>query len=153
MTDVGDLPLDAPATPDIHAMTTGTDLDSVTLNAEPITTTIGAAAARTLVEVTPGHSTDLPAATSHMTEAPVPTATIMIHPTTDPHLTGTLPGMTPDPDIGPGNIITNQTEDLHPLHRHNLGNTRTEDTNKSQSMTHHWNTIAQVMMTVTPMVI
>ena len=77
----------------------------------------------------------------------------MIHPTADPHLTGTLPGMTADPDIGLGNIITNQTEDLHPLHGHHLGNTRTEDTNKSQSMTHHRNTIAQMMMTVTLMVI
>ena len=134
-------------------MTTGTDLDSVTLDPDPITTTIGATAARTIIEVTPGHSTDLPAATSHMTEAPVPTAAIVIHPTADPHLTGTLPGMTADPDIGPGNIITNQTEDLHPLHGHHLGNTRTEDTNKSQSMTHHQNTIAQTMMTVTVMVI
>ena len=33
----------------------------------------------------------------------------MIHPTTDPCLTGTLPKMTADLDIGPGNIITNQT--------------------------------------------
>ena len=122
MTDIGDLPLDTPATPDVHATTTGTDLDSVALNPDPITTTIGGAAARTLVEVAPGHSADLRDATSHMTEAPVPTTAIMLHPTTDPHLTGTLPGMTGDPDIGPGNIITNQTEDLHPLHRHYLGN-------------------------------
>ena len=77
----------------------------------------------------------------------------MIHPSADPHLTGTLPRMTADPDIGPGNTITNQTEDLHPLHRHHLGNTRTGDTNKSQSMTHHWNTIAQTTMTATLMVI
>ena len=70
----------------------------------------------------------------------------MIHPTTDPHLTGTLPEMTADPDIGPGNISTNQTKDLHPLHGHCPGNTRTEDTNKSQLMTHHQNTIAQMTM-------
>ena len=131
MTEVGDLPLDAPATPDVHAMTTGTDLDSVTLNPNPITTAIGVVAARTLIEVAPDHSTDLPIATSCMTEAPVPTAAIMIHPTTAPRLTGTLPVMTADPDIGPGNIITSQTEDLHPLHGHHLGNTRTKDTNKS----------------------
>ena len=152
MTEV-DLPLDAPATPDIHATTTGTDLDSVTPNADPVTTAIGVAVTRTPIEVTPGHSTDLPTATSHVTEAPVPTAAIMIHPTTDPHLTGTLPGMTADPDIGPGNTITNQTEDLHPLHGHHPGNTRTENTNKSQLTTHHWNTIAQTTMTATPMVI
>ena len=88
-----------------------------------------------------------------MTEAPVCTTVIVIHPTADPHLTGTLPGMTADPNIGPGNIIPNQTKDLHPLHGHHLGNTRTEDTNKSQSITYHQNTIAQMMMTVTPMVI
>ena len=88
-----------------------------------------------------------------MTEAPVPTSAVVIHPTADPHLTGTLPEMTADPDIGPGNIITNQTEDLHPLHRHHPGNTGTEDTNKSQSMTHHLNTIAQMTMTVTLMMI
>ena len=88
-----------------------------------------------------------------MTEAPVPTPTIMIHPTAGPHLTGTLPRMTADPNIGPGNTITNQMEDLHPLHGHHPGNTRTENTNKSQSMTHHQRTIAQMMMTVTLMVI
>ena len=86
-----------------------------------------------------------------MTEAPVPTSAIMIHPTADPHLTGTLPRMTADPDIGPGNISTNQTKALHPLHRHCPGNIRTGDTNKSQLTTHHWNTIAQTTMIVTPM--
>ena len=151
MTEVGDLPLDAPATPDVHAMTTGTDLDSVAPDPDPITTAIGVAATKTPIEVTPGHSTDLPAATSHMTEAPVPTTTIVIHLTADPHLTGTLPKMTADPNIGPGNISTNQTKDLHPLHGHHPGNTRTEDTNKSKSMTHHRNTIAQMTMTATPM--
>ena len=59
--------------------------------------------------------------------------------------------MTADPNIGPGDISTNQIKDLHPLHRHCPGKTRTEDTNKSQSTTHHQNTIAQVTMTVTPM--
>ena len=58
-------------------MTTGTDLDSVTLDPDPITTAIGVVAAMTLVEVTPDHSTDLPIKTSHVTEAPVPTTAIM----------------------------------------------------------------------------
>ena len=132
-------------------MNTGTHLDSVALDLDPATTAIGVVATKTPIEVAPGHSTDLPTATSHLTEAPVPTATAVIHPTADPHLTGTLPKMTADPDIGPGNISTNQTEDLHPLHRHHPGNTRTEDTNKSQLMTHHQNTIAQMTMTVTLM--
>ena len=150
MTEVGGLPLDITVTPDTHAMNTGTDLDSVALDPNPTTTAIGVAATKTPIEVAPDHSTDLPAATSHMTEAPVPTTAIVIHPTADPHLTGTLPKMTADPDIGPGNISTNQTKDLHPLHGHHPGNTRTEDTNKSQLMTHHWNTIAQTTMTGTP---
>ena len=151
MTEVGDHPLDAPVTPDIHAMTTGTDLDSVAPDPDPVTTAIGVATAKTPVEVAPGYFTDLPTVTSYMTEAPVPTTAFMIHLTTDPHLTGTLPKMTADPDIGPGNISTNQTKDLHPLHRHHPGNTRTEDTNKSKSTTHHWNTIAQMTMTATLM--
>ena len=129
MTGVGDLPLDITATPDAHAMTTGTDLDSVALDPDPVTTAIGVVAARILIEVAPYHSTDLPIATSHVTEAPVPTTAITIHLTADPHLTGTLPTMTADLDIGAGNHITNQTEVLHPLHGHHLGNTRTKDTN------------------------
>ena len=130
MTEVGGLPLDITATPDAHAMNTGTDLDSVTLNLNPVTTAIGVVATMTLIEVTPDHSTDLPITTSLMIEAPVPTAAITTHPTADPRLTGTLPVMTADLDIGLGNIITNQTEILHPLHRHCPGNTRTKDTNK-----------------------
>ena len=134
-------------------MTTGTGLESGTPDPNPITTAIGVVATSTLIEVTPDHSTDLPVTTSHMTEAPVPTTAVVIHLTADPHLTGTLPEMTADLDIGPGNCITNQTEVLHPLHRHHLGNTRTKDTNKSQLMTHHQNTMAQMTMTVTQMMI
>ena len=134
-------------------MTTGTDLDSASLDPDPITTAIGVVATRTLIEVVPDHSTDLPVATSHMTEAPVPTTDITIHLTTDPRLTGTLPGMTADLDIGPGNCITNPTEVLHPLHRHHLGNTRTIDTNKSQLTTHRQNATAQMTMTATQMMI
>ena len=153
MTGVEDLPLDITTTPDVHAMTTGTDLDSVALNPNPITTAIGVVATRTLAEVTPDPSTDPPITTSHMTGAPVPTTTIMIHLTTDVHFIGTLPKITGDLDIGPGNNITNQTKDLHPLHRHHLGNIRTKDTDKSQLTTCHQNTTAQMTMTVTQMMI
>ena len=59
--------------------------------------------------------------------------------------------MTADPDIGPGDISTNQIKDHHPLQGHHPGKTRTEDTNKSQLTTHHWNTIAQTTITVTLM--
>ena len=130
MTEVGGLPLDVTATPDTHTMNTGTDLDSVALNLEHITTAIGVVATMTLIEVTPDHSTDLPVTTSHVIEAPVPTATVTTCPIADPRLTGTLPVTTADLDIGPGHIITNQTEVLHPLHGHHPANTRTKDTYK-----------------------
>ena len=53
-------------------MNTGTDLDIATLDLDLIITAIGAVAAMILVEVAPDCFTDLPVATSHMTEAPVP---------------------------------------------------------------------------------
>ena len=153
MTGVGDPPLDTTVMPDAHAMMAETDLDSATLDLTPITTAIEVVATRILAEVTPHLSTDLPITASHMTEAPVPTTTIAIHLTADPHLTGTLPVMTADLDINPGDNTTDQPRDLHPLHRHHLGNTRTKDTNKSQLMTHHQNTTAQMTMTANQMMI
>ena len=44
MTGVGDLPLDVTVTPDGHAMTSGTDPDSVALDPNPVTTAIGVVA-------------------------------------------------------------------------------------------------------------
>ena len=134
-------------------MTTETDLDSVTLDPDPITTAIGVVAARTLTEVTPDHSTDLPIATSHVTGALVPTIAIATPLTKDLHPIGTLPEMIADLNIGPGNNITNQTEDLYQPHRHHLGNSRTKGTNRSQLMTHHQSTTAQMTMKVTQMMI
>ena len=107
----------------------------------------------TLIEVDPDHSTDLPITTSHMIEAPVPTTAVMTHPTTDLLLTGIPPKMTADLDIDLGNNTTNQPKDLHPLHTHHPGNLRTGNINRSQSMTHHRNTIAQMTMTATLMMI
>ena len=77
----------------------------------------------------------------------------MTHLTADLHLTGILPKITADLDIDPGNNTTDQPKDLHPLHIHHLGNLRTRNTNKSQLMTPHQNTIAQTTMTVTQMMI
>ena len=134
-------------------MNAGTDLDSVALNPDLVTTAIEVIATMTLLEVNPDHSTDLPIAVSYMIEAPVPTATIVTHPTIDLPLTGIPPEMTADLDIDLGNNTTNQPEDLHPLHTHHPGNLRTGNINRSQLMTHHWNTIAQTTMTVTPMMI
>ena len=62
-------------------MNTETDLDSVTLDPDPVTTAIGATATTTHIGVDQGHSTGLPATISHMIEAPAPTTTIMTHPT------------------------------------------------------------------------
>ena len=130
-------------------MNTGTDLDSVALNPNPVTTTIGAVAATTLVGVNPDHSTDLPIATSHVIEAPVPTTTVMTHPTADLPLTGIPPQMTADLNIDLENNTTNWPKDLHPLHTLHPGNLRTGHINRSQSTIHHRNTIAQMTMTVT----
>ena len=110
MTGVGDPPLDITVTPDTHAMIAETDLDSATPNLTPITTAIEVVAARTLTEVTPGHSTDLPIAASHVTGALVPTTTAATHLTADLHLIGILPKMTADLDIDPGDNTTNQPE-------------------------------------------
>ena len=59
--------------------------------------------------------------------------------------------MTADLDIDLGNNTTNQPEDR--LHIHHLGNLKTGNTNRSQLMTPHQNTIAQTTMKVTQMMI
>ena len=131
MIGVGDLPLDVTATPDAHAMTTGTDLDSVTLDPNPVTTAIGVVATRTLIEVAPNLSTDLPVTTSHVTEALVPTAIAMTHLTTDLHPIEILPEMTADCNTDPESNTTDQPKVLLPLHRHHPGIIRIRDTNRS----------------------
>ena len=153
MTGVGDPPLDITITPDAHATIAETDLDSAALNLAPITTAIEVVATRTLTEVTPDLSTDLPIAASHVTGALVPTAATATHLTTDLHLIGILPEMTADLDTDPESNTTDQPEDLHPHHRHHLGNIRTRDTNRSQLTTHHQSTTAQMTMKATQMMI
>ena len=134
-------------------MTTEIDLDSVTLDPNHITTAIGATATMTLAEVNLGHSTGPPSAISHMIEAPAPTAAVVTHPTADMPLTGMPPEMIADPTIDLLNATTNWPEDPHHLHTLHHGNLRTENINKSQSMTHHRITIVQTIMTVTLMMI
>ena len=148
MTGMTDPPLDIIVTPDVHTMITRIDPDSVAHDLTPITTYIGVAATRITAEVTPGHSTDLPTIVSHVTGAPVPTATATTHLTTDLHLIGILPKMTADLDI---NLTSNTTDwpvDPHPLCKHQLGNIRIRDTSKLLSTTHHQSTPAQMIMTV-----
>ena len=148
MTGVKDPPLDVIVTPDAHTMITRIDPDSVAPNLDLVTTDIGVAATRTTTEVTPGHSTDLPAIVSHVTGAPVPTATATTHLPADLHLIGILPKMTADLDINPTSNIRDQPVDPHPLHKHQLGNIRIRDTSKLLLMTHHQSTTVQMIMTV-----
>ena len=149
MTGVIDPPLDAIATPDSHTMITRIDPVSVAPNLAPITIDIGVVATKTPTEVAPGHSTDLPPIVSHITGAQVPTSTAMTHCTADLHLIGILPEMTAALDINPENNTTDWPTDPCPPCKHHLGNTRIGDTNKSSLMSHHQNTTAQMIMTVT----
>ena len=149
MTGVDNPPLDITVTPDAHTMITGTDLDSVIPNLAPVTTDTGVVATRTLNEVTPDHSIDPPIAVFHITEALVLTTTTMTCLTADLHLIGIPPKMTADLDINLGYNTTDKPRDLHPLHRHHLVNIRTRDTNRSQLMTHHQSTTAQMTRKVT----
>ena len=153
MTGAGGLLPDITVTPAVHIMNTETDLDSVALNPDPMTTAIGATAAMTHTGVNLGHSTGPPSAISHVIEAPAPTAAIMTHPTADIPLTGMPPKMTADLTIDPVNTTTNWPEDPCHLHTLHHGSLRTENINKSQSMTHHWITIVQTIMTATLMMI
>ena len=149
MTGVEDPPLDVTVTPGTHTMITRTDPDSVAPDLAPVTTDTGVVATRTHVEVAPDHSIDLPIAVFHITKALVLTATTVTHLTTELHLIGILPKMTAYLDINPGNNTTDQPKDLHPLHRHHLGNIRIRDTNKSQLTTHYQSTTGQMTMTAT----
>ena len=153
MTGVGDPPLGTPVTPDLHAMTTGTDLDSVALDPDLITTDIGITANMNTAGIIPNHSIDLPTAVPYVIGAPVYTATTETHPTTDLHPTGIPPKMTAGCDIAPGDINTNQPRDLHQHHRHHLGNMGTKDINRLPSMTHPQNITAQMKVKTTPRMI
>ena len=153
MTGAGGLLPDITATPTIHIMNTETDLDSVTLNPDPMTTAIGATATTTHVGANQGHFTGLPNVISHMTEAPAPTATIVTHPTTDIPIAGIPPEVTAGLTIDLENTTTNCPKDPHhPLTLHH-GSLRTENINKSQLTTCHQITMTQITTTVTLMMI
>ena len=132
-------------------MNTEIDLDSVTLDPEPVTTAIGAAATTTHIGVSQDHSTGLLTTTSHVIEAPALTATIAIHPTTD--IPGMPPEITADLAIDPKNTTTNQPKALHHLHTLHHGSLRTGNINRSQSMTCHQITIVQMIPIATQMTI
>ena len=153
MTEAGGLLPDITATPAVHIMNTETDLDSVALDPNPVTTAIGATATMTHVGVNQGHSTGLPGTISHVIEAQAPTTIVMTHPTADIPLTGMPPEMTADLAIDLENTTTNWPDDLHHLHTLHHGSQRTGNINKSQWTTHCQITIVQMTMTVTLMMI
>ena len=144
MTEAGGLLPDIIAMPAVHVMNTETGLDSVAPDPNPMTTAIG---------VDQGHSTGLPNAIFHMTEAQAPTTAVMTHPTTDIPLTGMPPEMTADLAIDLENTTTNWPEDLHHLHTLHHGSLMIGNINKSQSMTHHQITMVQMTMKATLMMI
>ena len=149
MTGMIDPPLDDIASPDVHTMITRIDPGSVAPNLAPITIDIRVVATKTPTEVTPDHSTDLPTVVSHVTGAQFPTTTATTCCTADLLLIGILPEMTADLNINPKNNTTDWPTDPHPPHKHHLGNIRIRDTSKSPLMTHHQNTTAQMIMTMT----
>ena len=153
MTEAGGPLPDITVTPATHVMNTETDLDSVALNSDPITTAIGAAAAMTPVGVDQDHSTGLPITISPMIEAPALTTTIVTHPTAGTPLTGMPPKMTADLTIDLENTTTNWPKDLHHLHTLHHGSLRTGNINKSQSTTHCQIPIVQMTMTATLMML
>ena len=150
MTEEGGLLPGIIVTPGAHIMNTEIDLGLVTLNPEPLTTAIGAAAATTYVGVNPDHSTGLLAATSHVIEAPALTTT-MIHLTAD--ITGMSPKITADLTKDPENTTTNRPEALHHLHTLHHGSLRTGNIDRSQLTTHCQITAVQMIQIVTLMTI
>ena len=119
-----------------HIMNTE-DLGSATLDPNPTTTAIGAAANTIAGGVDQDHSIGLLATISHVIEAPAPITAAVIHPIADGPPVDMSPETTADLAIKPENNSTNCPEDLH-------GNLRTENINKSQSMSHHRITIVQM---------
>ena len=136
MTGARDHLPDTTVTPVAHGSNTE-DPDTVILDPDPTITATGAAATTIPIGVDPDHSIGLLATISHEIEAPVTITAIVIHHTTDNPPVGIPPEMTADLTTEPEGNITNRPKDLH-------GNLKTESTNKSQSMTHHLITIAQM---------
>ena len=106
-TGVIDPPQGIIAIPDILTMITRIDPGLVVPDPTHITIDIGVAAVMTPIGAAPGHSTDLPNAVSHATEAQVPTTITVTHCTADLHPIGTFPEMTADLDTNCKNNITN----------------------------------------------
>ena len=151
MTEEGDPPLGNPVTPDVHAMTTGSGLGSVTLDPNLITTDTGVLADMNTAGTAPGHSIGPPIAAHHAIGAPACTATTETFPTTDHLLTAISPKMIADLDIAPDTANTNQPKDHQQQHRHHLRNMKigNKNINKSPLTIHPQNITAQMKVKLT----
>ena len=152
MTGEGDHPLGNPVTPDIHAMTTGTGLDSAALDPDLITMDTGVTADMNTAGTAPGHSIGLPATAHHIIGAPAHTTTTKTLPTIDHLLTAIPPEMTADLNIAPDTANTNQPKDHQQQHRHHLRNMmiRNKNINKSPLMILPQNITAKTKVKPTP---
>ena len=151
MTGEGDPPLGNSVTPDVHAMTTGTGLDSVALDPDLVTTDTGVTANMNTAGTTPGHSIGLPIAAHHVIGAPAYTASAETLPIIDHLLAAIYPEMIADLDIAPDTTNTNQPEDHQQQHRHHLENMKIRNKNidKSPLTIHPWNITAQTTVKLT----
>ena len=138
-TGAGDHPPDTTVTQVTHGMNTE-DLDTVTLDPNPMITATGVAATVIPVGVNPDHSIGLHTAISHKIEAPVPITTVMTHHTTDNLPVGIPSEMTADLATKPEGNTTNCPKYLH-------GSLKIENINKSQLTIHHLITIVQMTAT------
>ena len=149
--DVTDPHLGIIATTGIPTMIIKTGTGPVIPDLTPAILDTGVQAAMTPTGVIPDHFIDLHVIAPHTTEAPVLTTTAMTHHITGLHLIEIFPVMTADLDHSkPTNNITNQHKDTPQAHIQHLGKTRTDDTDRSQLMTHPQNTTAQMIRIVTP---
>ena len=149
MTEVEDPPLGTPATQDAHTMTTGTGLDTVALDPNHITIDIEVTVDMNITKTAPGHSTDPPITATLTIGAPAHIATEEIHLIENLPLTTTLLKMTAYLNIAQRDTTTNQPRNLHLHHRHHPRDMGTGDTNKSLSITHHWNITVQTKVQAT----
>ena len=138
------------ATTDVLSMTIETGTDSANLYLNHTTPDIEVTVVMIPTEAILDHFIDPHAVAPHVTEVPAHTATTMTHHITDPHHVNIYPEEIVDPEhISPAGNSINQHKDHLPVHKHHLGNIRTEGTNRSQMKIFPQNIIAQMNRIVT----
>ena len=135
------------ATPDT-TIETGTD--SADLDLTHTTPDIEVAVVVIPTEAILEHFIDLHTVAPCITEVPAHTATTVTHHIAGPHHADIYAEETVDPEhISPAGNIINQHKDHLPVHKHCLGNIRTEGTNRLQLTILPQNIIAQMNRIVT----